>query len=195
MIVEAALTLAGLPFEYEEGDFENPGPDRDRLLKLNPLGQSPTLILPDGTVMTETAAIILMIDDIAPEAKLVPGRDTPERNAFLRWLVFLVAAIYPTFTFGDHPGRWLAEGTDPAQLRNSTDRQREQSWRQVESAVVAQPWFLGERFSALDIYLGAMTHWRPRKEWFRTECPKIFAIAAEAERIPALKPLFQHHFD
>lgn len=195
VIIEAALTLAGLPFDYEEGDFENPGPERDRLLKLNPLGQSPTLILPDGTIMTESAAIILMINDAAPHAKLVPPPGAAERNAFLRWLIFLVAAIYPTFTYGDDPARWLADGTDPEQLRAATDRQRERAWRQVEQSVAAGPWFLGERFSALDIYVAAMTHWRPRKDWFRANCPKLFAVAAEAERLPALKPLFRKHFD
>ena len=194
VVVEAALTLAGLPFEYEEADFENAGPDRDRLLKLNPLGQSPTLILPDGTVMTESAAIVLMINDIAPAANLVPPPGAPERNAFLRWLIFLVAAIYPTFTYGEEPARWLAEGTDSGQLRESTDRQREHSWRLVESAIVARPWFLGERFSALDLYLAAMTHWRPRTDWFRIECPKAFAVGAAAERLPALNPLFRKHF-
>jgi GST-like protein len=135
-----------------------------------------------------------MIDEMAPQAGLVPPQGSPERAKFLRWLAFIIAAIYPTFTYGDDPARWLAEGTDPGQLREATDRQRERSWRQVESAVAGAPWFLGERFSALDIYLGAMTHWRPRKDWFRTECPKVFAVATAAEEIPALKPLYRKHF-
>ncbi len=35
---------------------------------LNPLGQVPTLVLPDGRVMTESAAIILHLADQAPQA-------------------------------------------------------------------------------------------------------------------------------
>ena len=30
----------------------------------------------------------------------------------------------------------------------------------VEAAVAGPPWFLGERFSALDLYLASMTFWR-----------------------------------
>ena len=195
VIVEAALLLAEFPYEYDEVDYERPGPVRDRLLALNPLGQVPTLIQPDGSVMTESAAIVLLIDDAAPKAGLVPPADSPERAAFLRWLVFLVAAIYPTFTYGDDPRKWLPDSPDANALREATDRHRERLWREVESAVDPRPWFLGERFSALDIYIGAMVHWRPRKEWFARECPKLSGIASHAQALPALAPLFSAQFD
>jgi hypothetical protein len=32
----------------------------------------------------------------------------PERAKFLRWLVFIVANIYPTFTYADDPSRFVA---------------------------------------------------------------------------------------
>lgn len=194
VIVEAALRLAGLPYDYEEVDYNKPGPERDRLLSLNPLGQVPTLLTPDGRVMTESAAIVLMIDDLAPEAALVPPRDACERSEFLRWLVFLVAAIYPTFTYGDDPKKWLPNSADADNLRLATDRHREELWRQVEASAASSPWFLGTRFSALDVYIGTMTHWRPRQGWFQAKCPKLFSIAAELEKLPALAPLFSSRF-
>jgi GST-like protein len=195
VMVQAALLLAGLPYEYEEVDYNQPGPARDRLLALNPLGQVPTLILPDGSVMTESAAIVLMINDRRPEAGLAPPADAPERAPFLRWLVFLVSAIYPTFTYGDDPTKWLPDSQDANALREATGRHRERLWRQVEGAIDPRPWFLGERFSALDIYIGAMVHWRPRKEWFARECPKLSGIASAAQGLPALAPLFSAQFD
>ena len=57
MIVEAALALGRLPYDVEMIPYGEPGPERERLLSLNPLGQVPTLLLPDGHVMTESAAI------------------------------------------------------------------------------------------------------------------------------------------
>ena len=93
VIVEAALALSGLPHRVEETPYDEPGPARDRLRALNPLGQVPVLLLPDGEVMTESAAMVLHLADRAPEAGLAPPPDDPTRPAFLRWLVFLVGAI------------------------------------------------------------------------------------------------------
>ena len=194
-IVEAAFRLADIPYDFEEVDYDSPGPARDRLFALNPLGQVPTLVLPDGSVMTESAAIMLMVDDMAPDAGLVPAPGSSERNPFLRWLVFLVAAVYPTFTYGDNAEKWLPDSADASALREATDRRRERLWREVETAIDPHPWFLGSRFSALDIYVGAMVHWRPRKDWFARECPKLSSVAAETKQIPALVPLFADQFD
>lgn len=193
-IVEAALELSGLPYRLDMIPYDEPGPDRDRLLALNPLGQFPTLILPDGRVMTESAAMILHIGDVAPETRLVPPLDAPERPAFLRWLAFLVAAIYPTFTYGDVPSRWVAGEAAQAELRATTDRHREQLWRYVESQIQPSPWFLGERFSGLDLYLGAMAAWRPRQAWFQTECPKVATAAEAARALPKLAEVWRRNF-
>jgi GST-like protein len=194
LIVEAAFRLAGIPYERQEVDYDQPGPARDRLLSLNPLGQVPTLVVPDGSAMTESAAIILMIDDRAPEAGLAPPRGAAERNAFLRWLVFLVAAVYPTHTYGDDPRKWLPGVPDPTVLRETTDRHREKLWKYVETQIDPRPWFLGSRFSAVDLYVATMTHWRPGREWFAKECPKLASVALETMRLPALSDLYREQF-
>jgi GST-like protein len=195
VIVEAAFRVAGIPYDYEEVDYDEPGPQRDRLFSLNPLGQVPTLVMPDGGIMTESAAIVMLIDDKVPEAGLVPPAGVAERAPFLRWLFFLVGAVYPTFTYGDDPKKWLPGAADPLVLKTETNRHREALWRQVERSIEPRPWFLGVRFSALDLYVATMVHWRPRQDWFRRECPKLFAIAGSVEALPPLAPLFRDRFD
>ncbi len=191
VIAEAALVLAEIPYDREEVDYTKPGPARDRLLAYNPLGQVPTVILPDGAVMTETCAIVLHLDELVGAAGLLPAPGDPLRPGALRWLVFLVTAVYPTFTYGDDPAKWVGEA-GPA-LRDATNAHREQLWRQVET-VTRAPWFLGTRFSILDVYLAVMTHWRPRRAWFAEHCPKIAAIATAAEADPRLAALWAANF-
>ena len=72
MIVEAAFALAGVALDHVTLEWEDLGWDSTPLQGLNPLGQLPTLILPDGSVMTETAAIIQHVADHHPAAGLVP---------------------------------------------------------------------------------------------------------------------------
>jgi GST-like protein len=194
VIVEAALALAGLPHKVEEIAFAEPGPARDRLLALNPLGQVPTLILPGGEVLTESAAMVLHLADRAPHAGLAPLPDDPARPAFLRWLVFLVSAIYPTFTYGDDPSRHVGGETARAELRAGTDAHGQRCWRIMEDAVSPAPWVLGRRSSALDLYVSAMTRWRPRRAWFAEHCPKLHAVALRVDEDPRVAVVWARNY-
>lgn len=194
-IVEALLDLTGFPYEIDDVDLDNKPADRQRLIALNSLGQVPVMKLPDGSLMTESAAIALYLSEQAPAAGLAPPTDDPLRACFLRWLIFFVANIYPMFTVGDDPRRWLSYDEAQKQLRASSDAYREECWRIVESNIAPNPWFLGDRFSALDVYVKVMSHWRPRRNWFEANCPKLNGIAVTTDREPRLAKVWQRNFN
>ena len=194
VLVEAGYALAGVPLQIEYMDYTEPGPARERLIRLNPLCQVPTLLRADGSVLTESAAILLHLAETQAQARLMPAVDDPRRADFLRWLFFMVSAIYPTFTYGDEPRRWV-EGADAAdQLRASTDRRREEAWQQMESSLSPAPWLLGEDFSLLDLYVGVMSRWRPRHAWFARHCPKLHAVALEVDAKAELADAWKRNF-
>jgi len=193
-IVEALLDLSGLPYRVEDLEPGKPPTEQKRLTSLNPLAQVPTLLLPDGTVMTESAAIALHIADRAPGADLVPAAGEGARDAFLRWLVFIVANVYPMYTVGDDPSRFVSGEAAQKELRASTDAYRDKSWRIVEANIAPEPWFLGRRFSALDVYVKVMTHWRPRRDWFAANCPKLMSIALAGDKEPRLAKVWRRNF-
>lgn len=192
-LVEAMLALCSAPVHIEDvTGFDRPSAARDRLLRVNPLGQVPTLLLPEGTVMTESAAIALLLSERHPQAGLAPAPGTPLRPTFLRRLIWIAANVYPTFTYGDYPERWV--GADAKSLRAATDSHRERLWRQFESDMSAGEWALGAHFSALDVYIAVMTHWRPRRAWFAARCPRLHAIAARVDDHPLLNVVLQRNF-
>jgi len=187
-ISELMLTLAGVRYSFINVDgYDKPGPAREQLEKLNPLCQVPTLVLENGTVMTESAAVALMLLDDHPELAPAPG--TPERNRFLRLLVWMVANVYPTFTYADYPERW-APGA-PAQLRESTGRYRETLYRWLEQQVEATPWMFGQDISLLDCYLPVMCRWTPHAAWFAQHTPKLNAIADAVCALPELQTVLR----
>ena len=53
---------------------------------------------------------------------------------------------------------------------------------------------LGTRFSALDVYAKVMTHWRPRRDWFKDNCPKLMSVALAADKEPRLAKVWQRNF-
>ncbi len=195
VIVEAQLALYGLSYRLEEvGDLFASSEARDALSAVNPLAQLPTLLLPDGTILTESAAITLLLAEQVGDDALVPREGARERPAFLRWLVFLVANVYPTFTYADDPARFVPDGAPAESFRTSIDEYRKRLWRMTEAAATADPWFLGPRFSALDIYLCAMTRWTPKRPWFAAETPKLAGIAGRTESEPRLAAVWARNF-
>ena len=193
MIVEAAAALARVELGVTYIPWENTGWESAELRALNPTGQVPTLILPDGRVMTESAAIILYLADLAPAAKLAPAADDPARPDFLRWLITLVAAVYPTFTYGDRPERWLPDHAEAGKTLTKTNlAHRKKLFRTMEAAAKA-PWFLGKQMSAVDLYLWAMSYWRPRDIWFRMHTPKLFAIAERVGALPKIRKIAERN--
>ena len=185
-IVEAQLDWYGIEHEFERvGNLFESAEGRQRLSAVNPLAQVPTLVLADGTVLAESAAITLHLAELTGEDTLVPRAGDAARWPFLRWLTFLVANVYPTYTYGDQPSRFV-DGAEAAQsFRSHVDAYAKKLYAQLESAA-ASPWFLGERFSALDLYIAVMTRWRPKREWHATNAPNLAAIAARAEQVPRL---------
>ena len=181
-IVEAMLALVGEPYEFVDvAGFDQPGAARDQLAAVNPLVQVPSLVLEDGTVLSETAAIALWL--AGRHTALAPLPGTPDHARFLRLLIWVVANVYPTFTYGDYPERWCPSA--PVELVAATDRYRERLYLWLEQQVVG-PYVLGERISALDCYVAVMIGWRPRQPWFREHAPKLFAAAELTRRHPQL---------
>jgi GST-like protein len=186
----------GVPLTLiDAGDVFEGAADRARLAAVNPLMQIPTLVLPGGEVVTESAAMTLLLADLAGSDALVPGPGAVERAAFLRWLMFLVAAIYPTHAYGDSPERYVP-GAQAETFQARMIEERKRLWRIVEAEAARRggPWFLGGRLSAIDLYSAAMVHWRPRQAWFAAECPCVFSAAKAAANLPGVAAAYARNF-
>jgi len=193
-IVEAQLAWYGIDYRrHVVGDLFRSADAREELARFNRITQVPTLLLPDGRVMTESAAITLHLADATGSDELVPGPSAPERPDFLRWLVFLVANLYPTFTYADDPSRFVQVAEARAPFRASVDAYARRLWGIVGEAA-GSPWFLGSRFSAMDLYVGVMTHWRPGREWFASDAPRLAAIANAVDKETRLAEVWRRNF-
>ncbi len=189
-IIEAQLDYLKIPYIRRYLNWERLNDPKGDLAKVNPAREIPALLLPDGSVMTESAAITLWLGAEKPDSGLVPKTGTPEYGQFLRWLIWLVASVYPTFSYGDHPKRLLQDETAARSLRAATDKRREEMWRQFETAVTSTPWLIGNSMTALDIYIAVMTHWRPRRDWFKKNCPKVFEVAKRVDMMPEFEGMW-----
>jgi glutathione S-transferase len=77
--VGIALTLYGMPFVHEPWSGFG---DTDKIARHNPLRRVPTLVMDDGMVLTDSAAILEVVDDmVGPERALIARTGLDRREA------------------------------------------------------------------------------------------------------------------
>ncbi|HTT97910.1 MAG TPA: glutathione S-transferase family protein [Rhizomicrobium sp.] len=80
--VAISLMVLGIPYRH---DTRSVFADFDSMRKTNPLGRIPSLILDDGTVLVDSAAILDWIDEtVGPARALLPPSGIPRRAALQR---------------------------------------------------------------------------------------------------------------
>ena len=76
-----AISMQLLDIGYQHADW-SVGKDFDRIRQYNPLGRVPTLVLDDGAVLSESAAILDYLDDrVGPTRALLPASGPQRREA------------------------------------------------------------------------------------------------------------------
>lgn len=193
--VEAALAEAGAPYERRTVSLAKDEQRSAAYRAINPSGKVPALTLPSGEIVTETSALLILLAERHPEAKLLPPPSAPGRAQALRWIAFLAAEVYPIVEFVDYPERLLEGEAAGAALRQRAQARMHERMLAAEGAV-AGPWFLPYGFSALDIYAAMFSRWREFRldGWREAHIPKIVALAEAVSQRPKIAPVWRKHF-
>lgn len=192
--VEMALAEIGAPVELRDVPLEGDHQLAPEYRRINPMGRVPTLILPDGTVMTESLAILLTLADRHPEAELLPAPGDTGRARALRWMALAAGEFYPHVTRYDYPERFGANPADAPALRTRAMEMGREIWTLVEREAAPAPFILGERFSLADIYLSALTRWMKGDDWVPANCPRLEALTRAVAARPKAGPVWRKHF-
>lgn len=188
--VEAALRLAGAPYDTVSADWD----DFDPVAAVNPLRQVPALQLPGGELMTESAAILLHLTEAFPDARLAPLPGDQRRAAFLRWMVYVPAAIYAMYWVRDVPSR-LAEGAQAeAVIAKRTAERIAECWGLLDAQVSPGAYILGDQMTVLDIYVSVVSRWTPGRRRFYEVAPRLVGPVRRVDADPRLADLWARHF-
>jgi GST-like protein len=191
--IEAMLKLSGLPFSKVSWDFEDEAA-WSKFAAISAQRQVPTLVLEDGTMMSESLAIVFWLLQRFPQSPLLPAAH-PERALLFRWLAYVVTNMYCAIGIGDYPQRWVGDDATAVEaLRQGALERTKAGWLLMEQELPGTAYLLGQHLSALDVYCAMMTHWRPRAAWFADHCPKIMAAARATEAHPVVAQVFLENF-
>lgn len=118
---------------------------------INPMRKVPAIVH-DGKVVTECAAICLYLADAFPQADLAPRLD--QRADYYRWMLF---AAGPWEAASTNKSLGLEVGADKSAFVGYGDFDR--TLDVLIGRVPETGYLLGEKFTALDVYLGAQIGW------------------------------------
>ncbi|MDP9991720.1 GST-like protein [Variovorax boronicumulans] len=193
--VHAALTLIGAQVETVDVATWESDAERERVSKVNPMRQVPALVLPSGEVMTESAAILLWLGDRYPEAGLCPAPGDPLRARYLRWMVYLPAAIYSLFWVRDEPTRLTPEPAAQAVMLERTAERIAQCWQLMDTQIdEPAPYLLGEKISMLDLYVTVLSRWTPQRRRFYRVAPRMARVVRRVDADPRLAEFWAARF-
>jgi GST-like protein len=199
--IEAALTLTGARWRRIETASWAPNDAYAQLLAVNPLGQIPTLVLPDGSALSESAAILIHLADAHPETRLLPslvGGEAAVRAQMIRGLVFIAANCYAAISIIDFPARWCldADADQALQQRIAAGSRARlyQHWQMFADLFPARPWLGGETLGALDLLAAVVSRWSGTREHLQATRAPFHAVLSRIDAQPQVAPVFAQHW-
>lgn len=194
---QMALDLIAAPYRIIEAASWAPNAAFADLLKVNPLGQIPTLVLPDGSALSESAAILIHLGEAYPDSALLP-HDPAARAQVIRGLVFIAANCYAAIGIIDFPERWCAGAADDdgvkKRIRAGARAQLHRHWEMFADLFPARPYLGGEQLGALDLLAAVVSKWSGTRAHLEQRRPQFHAALMRIEREPRVAAAFAQHW-
>ena len=190
--VEMALRAAGLEYQVVRASAWEPASAMAELLQVNPLGQIPTLRLPDGTVLTESAAILIHLGLEHPNHGLLPAAPS-ERATALRGLVFIAANCYAAVSVSDYPERWTTAISKPAQarVRAAARAQLHRHWEVFADTFGSEPLISQPMPGALAFLAVVVSRWSGSRQHLQAKRPSFHITLNQLQAHPRVASVLQ----
>lgn len=191
-MIEIALPRCAVPWHRVDASSWQDGEGSAALARINPLKQIPTLVTPDGQVLTESAAILIHLGLEFPAANLLAGN----RGQILRGLVYIAANCYSAIGIIDYPQRWLGNvnETVQAQLVTGTRRYLHQAWVVFADQFAEQLFAPNGAPNALGLMAAAVSRWDEAREALSGLAPGFTQTLAQVDIDPVVAPVFARHW-
>jgi GST-like protein len=192
---EAALEIAAVAYRRVDAASWQPSPGLEALKRVNPIAQIPTLVLEDGSVLTESAAILIHLGLVHPESGLL-ATDPSRRAQQIRGLVYIGANCYAGIGILDYPERWYPDPDDSVrQAMQARGRARvHELWQVFADQFPAAPWLSGDRLGALDLLAATVSKWSGARKALAESRPQFASVLGRIDADPRVASVWARHW-
>ena len=190
LVVHWLLIELDVPHDLQRVDLTSGQHKRPEYLALNPNGVVPTLVI-DGQPMHEAAAMLLLLADVHPDARLAPWPGDPRRGAYYQWVLHLANVVQPLFRQWWYPQEVAGPACADA-VHAHVQPRIEAAWDLLDAHLGAQgPYLLGDSISAADFYLVMLMRWSRSMPKQALAWPHLAALAARLKARPSFQTLYE----
>lgn len=160
-----------------------------------PLVQIPTLVWDDGSVMSESAAILIELGLRYPGTGLLPA-DAAARAQQVRGLVWIAANAYAAIGVLDFPDRWFPEPDGPTKtaMAGRGKARLHELWALFADQFPATPFLGGERLGALDLLAATVSKWGGARTALAASRPAFAATLDRIDADPRIAAVWARHW-
>lgn len=176
--VRWTMLLLGVPFEWIEMDVVAGSTRSEAFLKLNPAGQVPCIVLPDGRALAQSNAIIVYLAQLH-DSDLVPA-DPFEKAKVNEWLFWEQYSHEPYIAVRRFQKAYLGKSDD--ELDPKLLERGRRALGQMELQLRRTPFIAGDRLTVADIALVAYTRVAHEGGFDLSEFPALGPWIARVER-------------
>jgi len=191
-IIEIALQRCGVEWCQVDACSWEDRVGNEALARINPLKQIPTLQLPNGSVLTESAAILIHLGLQFPASGLLPE----EPAQVIRGLVYIAANCYSAIGIIDYPERWTdsPDAQQHEQLISGTRRRLHGAWEVFADQFAEQLFTPAQVPNALAIMAAAVSRWAGGRDALHQSRPEFARVLAQVDAHPNVEPVFARHW-
>lgn len=174
--IELALLAGGIAHELVELDPAAGDLSSAAFLAINPRGQVPALVLPDGSVVTEVPAILTHLADANPGSGLAPKAGTAERAQHDRWLAFTHANIYEGVLRIYYTDRYTTDASGVPGIKAAAEAYVLRHLAMLDAVVKEGPYLLGPSPMGVDFLIWVILSWLDRDQ-VASCAPRLIVLA------------------
>jgi glutathione S-transferase len=146
-----------VPYELERMNLGAGEQQDEEYLSINPNGTLPTLV-DDGTVIYESAAIVMYLADRFPDRGMAPPRHTARRGLYYQWMMYATATLEPPIEDIFRHTKSLPEERRISAVVEDAQQRLIKPVEVLEAALGDRDYLITE-FTSADVMIGSLLIW------------------------------------